>query len=741
MRERAAGSRHRGRASELEIGPSQVQHSASVTGSTPTVICRTPNPSRPCRGPKISVSIRKSVLYGICTGILTGTLHGYGTGPGEHPSHLPSPDILLCPDSWFEKPFIPAQSHSCASLPEPFSRPASATAKPAHPSHSFILFPPCSSYPNNSENQPLRPTQKMDFHLARAMDALGADVLLRRRNLQNLLSALTSHEIRDLGKYAAEVDFRTDIFGRLPMELRLEIAEYLDAADLFNFLNVSRTWREAWSHSSMINLFMPGFLEDHHRKDAMASSGQDVQALFYKKCQRYSARCRGKYQYGLAEVLARLPEGNRQYSDTNFAVDTEYHQRTNRWKSPTSWSELISPLADSGFRNLLYYDGRVVWQPEFARSNNSLIIVDSLESQLRKEYTIPEAVIRGGEAKLMALGDKLVVASLDRTLHAWDLETNEHCSVTLPSSTIFCKTYGKQVYIYRHHLADRPGRVPVLHIYTWTFKGFLRELNTAPLLNAIGAPSQQPEKQLPWYCTGIIPHPLLDETIYVVCELGRTISLHKYTRGIHTACLSFIIPKEVEPPRQMQLSMRLTRLNPYGKYLIAVCESRDGQSHSTVCFDLTSEAFSMEKYLTPVKDNVRGSYTTWWDSLVTSFTFDSAQIYLEIARKGGRATREERIRKGLIPKEHGMAGCPIFLVRPRPVDAQLIFADDDFIVIRRSYGYLALSLRTKFRKINPGSFLWAADEVDTGEGLWPSEVRGCRGDCGCPQHVLGFWRE
>ena len=103
----------------------------------------------------------------------------------------------------------------------------------------------------------------MDNHLVNELHALGPNVVLRRQNLQNLFSSLTSFEIRDLSDLFTSIDLRTDIIPRLPIELRLKIAEHIDGVDVINFLNVSKTWRKVWLQGDMFRFitrrWMPGF--------------------------------------------------------------------------------------------------------------------------------------------------------------------------------------------------------------------------------------------------------------------------------------------------------------------------------------------------------------------------------------------------------------------------------------------------------------------------------------------------
>ncbi|KAM7222095.1 hypothetical protein V8F06_002600 [Rhypophila decipiens] len=462
---------------------------------------------------------------------------------------------------------------------------------------------------------------RMDFHLAREFETLGTDFPLRRRNLLNLLSSLNLYELRDVGSYIESLDFRTDILARLPPELHLCIAEHVDKTDIKSFLDVSKRWRTIWSQDSMIRILMPDLWEYHCQKEKIASSGQNLQVLFHDACRRRRIRSRsgGRYRSVLNEAHSPSYDKKRRNPLKSFNIAYDDSVQGGEDSKYPWWTPTKSHAPR--FRNFLYYDGRVVWQPSVEQYCHGFIIVDDLRTQLRKAYTIPGAVMLGGEPELLAVGNKLVVAGQERTLHAWDFETNDHRSVTLPSSNLGCKTYDKEVYAYSH-LLSRNGRVPKLEIYVWKFQQHVRELDTRALLDAIGRPS---DNSVSWNCTGIIAHPLLDETIFVVCRLGNdTVSLHKYTLGVYCSSQSFTAPKGKWGDIQGLLSERLAPVNPYGSFAVAVFARNKrydddcSRTHifRVVCFDALRELFSVEEYPLHTTAITKTGDSTWWDSQV-----------------------------------------------------------------------------------------------------------------------------
>lgn len=487
----------------------------------------------------------------------------------------------------------------------------------------------------------------MDYRLVNELHALGPSVDLRRRNLQNLVLSLTAHEIRELGN-SANFDLRTDIIARLPVELRLLVARHVDGVDVISFLNVSRSWRQVWLQEDMLKLvakrWMPGFVQFFEQKEEITSTRQNMSRLFYEAAQRFRSRSLGEFQSILVETVTY---GDFEYNikddwwiEKNLPLDPELHPPREEGKSP--WVDLLpktikpQDIRNNTSRGFLYSKGRVAWQPALSNkaSNESLqdlyrglIVVDNLYDQLRKAFTMPDVVMRGGALELKALGSKLVVASLDRTLCAWDLETNNYGSVTLPLSDFRCFTHDHHVYIYPRLLTEQ------FWIYAWKFGGNLRDLDTKPLLKAIrDPPHRQPGSR--WECMGILPHPLLDTTIYVVCRFGSNISLHKYTQGVYSTRHSFAISDEEGFSMERYLSERLSPINSFGKYAVAVL-GRDirideeynrltKQAFRLVCFDTLDESFSIETYHIPgwslnavTHDGLPEA--TWWNGELTSF--------------------------------------------------------------------------------------------------------------------------
>jgi len=231
----------------------------------------------------------------------------------------------------------------------------------------------------------------------------------RGRRLLELVPHLTLEEVRQLRARLAEVDFRTDVFGRLPLELQCPIVEHLRGRDIWPCLIVSRRWRAVFLAdvvlTDLARKCFPGLLE------YAAAAGRDAKDEFVAAARKYFFRSTGKFRSALCHGL---------YLETEniFKLHPGLTAAAPPHDGPDSWHDysqiLLHPLrsGDEGHHGshhgLLYERGRLAWQPARPRPDGSLIVVDDLRSQLRKVFRYSGAVLIG-RIWLAALGDQLVV--------------------------------------------------------------------------------------------------------------------------------------------------------------------------------------------------------------------------------------------------------------------------------------------------------------------------------------------
>ena len=237
----------------------------------------------------------------------------------------------------------------------------------------------------------------------------------RGQRLLELVPRLTFDEVRRLRARLDEVDFRTDVFGRLPLELQCPIAEQLDGGDLWPCLIVSRRWRAVFlSECVLISLArsrFPGLLE------CVALEGRDATDAFVTAARKRFFRSTGRFRSALRHRLYLETE-------TIFRLDAGLHPRSypDEQDDGRQYSQiLVHPLRsrdkdrNSQKHSTFYANGRLAWQPSRSAIDKSLIVVDDLRSQRRKVFRYP-GIAQIGYLHLVALGECLVVGVARSTL-------------------------------------------------------------------------------------------------------------------------------------------------------------------------------------------------------------------------------------------------------------------------------------------------------------------------------------
>jgi len=259
----------------------------------------------------------------------------------------------------------------------------------------------------------------MENLLASQLASLGGDSQLRKANLQNLISALTHQEIRELAPQLTRISFQTDIVGRLPVELLLLVAECIEGSDIFNFLNVSKRWRAVWRQENVLRLlagkWFPGFLEYYSLQKQRTGVAPDLPALFAEATRKFHYRSLGKFRSAL--FVDEWLTNDASCLEKYFRLDPAFHPPGQDWKleCPGLFTEehMLQNYRTRGF----YSHGRLAWQPgglQFPES--SVIFVDDFRTQLRRIYQVPGVLIQGQAAIIRALGDRLVVATAGRVM-------------------------------------------------------------------------------------------------------------------------------------------------------------------------------------------------------------------------------------------------------------------------------------------------------------------------------------
>ncbi|KAK3371438.1 hypothetical protein B0T24DRAFT_668089 [Lasiosphaeria ovina] len=480
----------------------------------------------------------------------------------------------------------------------------------------------------------------MDRLLADHLDALKANVQLRRDNLQNLIPSLTAHEIRELRRQLDAVDFRTDILARLPVELHLLVADYVDGADIYSFLTVSRRWRKIWLQDRMRRLladrWLPGLRRYTEEKERLMGEEQDLPAIFYDAARRLHFRSLGKFQaiFVRPEFDEVGGDGGKGALESYFPLDPTCRPVKGDGEDP--WEGILHEppkLNLSAWPSVtyLYSSGRLAWQSPFAEPNNSLVFVDDLRTKLRRVYQLPDLALRGPNFRLQAFGDKLVVVSVSRTLYAWHLETQQLDMVTLPIALFKCETKGTRVYIYNED---------VINIWAWTFKSGLRALDTTEMLKYVvanfkHAPGNLGESD---YQIGVLFHPLVESTVFFAIPMvkAKAVAVFEYKNERYSCLFVSPVPQTTYSCpyayRILKVHVHPAPINSYGLYMIAAIyvKSLDPLYYlppdiSLICFNTLDGSFSSQGYRVPSVEwkpvlNSTIEFTpAWWHGQMTAW--------------------------------------------------------------------------------------------------------------------------
>lgn len=230
-----------------------------------------------------------------------------------------------------------------------------------------------------------------------AFKSLGPDPRLRWQELQSLLASLNFREIRGVLQYGETVEFRSDIPGRLPPEVRALIGEYLNDTDLAAILNVSTHWRWIWSQGLAFQLFasarIPGFLEFYALKEELTKKSEpDALALVYETAVHLRRRAMCLFRETAVFCVGR---------DIAPAIGLDLTD-----DHPPPWH--------GGF---FYTAGRVAWKISVKNSDARPIVVHDLSTGRREKISLPNATMRGlDDVTIQALGDALLVLSKVRLL-------------------------------------------------------------------------------------------------------------------------------------------------------------------------------------------------------------------------------------------------------------------------------------------------------------------------------------
>ncbi|KAI9742492.1 MAG: hypothetical protein M1818_004026 [Claussenomyces sp. TS43310] len=115
------------------------------------------------------------------------------------------------------------------------------------------------------------------------------DIERRRTELYGLVSVLSSSETRMLKQCFAGWTFVDDFIPKLPIEIRLRIADFLTLSELVTIRYVSRQWQQSWTPVTICNQLMKRFFRSVFEHSYMQLSNEEKVSTFIAASERLQA--------------------------------------------------------------------------------------------------------------------------------------------------------------------------------------------------------------------------------------------------------------------------------------------------------------------------------------------------------------------------------------------------------------------------------------------------------------------
>ncbi|KAL4956202.1 hypothetical protein BDW69DRAFT_159085 [Aspergillus filifer] len=212
---------------------------------------------------------------------------------------------------------------------------------------------------------------------------LDATTSARRIAYQQIIDQLDPYEWRDVTRRMNERSFSKDILGALPLEIAVEIVQYLDLAGSYVLRRVSKRWHEILSSKAACSVL--------YREYTGCILDDDFESTFARFLKR----------------RLRLEEGT---------------------PSASLWVD-FSELSREEKGSLDCMNGRYAWLTD----NDTALVVWTPGTGKKQRFCTEHRrqILR------FCLSNYLVVATTMRGYcHAWDLQTEEHHTARLPNTNI-----------------------------------------------------------------------------------------------------------------------------------------------------------------------------------------------------------------------------------------------------------------------------------------------------------------
>ncbi|KAI1076379.1 hypothetical protein F5B20DRAFT_594091 [Whalleya microplaca] len=233
------------------------------------------------------------------------------------------------------------------------------------------------------------------------------DHALRKTSLLALIydDCLTVDEIHCLKQHLSTISSNNDIVSKLPAELIVMIAKYLELEDITATLIVSRRWRERFFERSVMFSVLEQNFPSLTSSHSNSRPDSDYAARFCYAMRKRRNRTQGLYTSVLTKRFCSR-------DDNYFHRRGQTHPRDGfEGNSEAGFNRQHIPAREYAGDRCFYSRGKIAWQQRV-----NAILVDDLVTKRRKIYSIPNAETPSRDMTLVSLGDKVVVATADRDL-------------------------------------------------------------------------------------------------------------------------------------------------------------------------------------------------------------------------------------------------------------------------------------------------------------------------------------
>ncbi|KAI1801448.1 hypothetical protein F4811DRAFT_534477 [Daldinia bambusicola] len=292
------------------------------------------------------------------------------------------------------------------------------------------------------------------------------DPLKRLTRLRLFFSSgtLTREECRYIKILLSNIN--VDLIGDLPLEIVKQIALLLELHEFMLCLTISRRWRSKLLSPAILHAVTDRFCPSLTHSINKYDSEIYLDALYKRRRARW-----GYSQSSLSKEFCWEHESyfklDPVYYGSNHNVSTVYAQFGRHGNDPE--------IYDQSYSSALYSHGKIAW-----RAKPHVVVVDNLWNRTRKIFGISAGALVRSQLQILALGDRLVVGAMNRSIVAWDHVTNDFIAKKLPGPVRYATSKGLQVGIVLYH-GDA---------FLWKFGGIISTFATAPLQQLHGIQGQ-----------------------------------------------------------------------------------------------------------------------------------------------------------------------------------------------------------------------------------------------------------